>query len=282
MGKISERAQQRGMTSFVDRGGKERSYKNLHSRFTMEGHLKTQLDALREMVNVAQAIGTFPKGFTYDKFQQIGQVKVRGLGRGSSSAAATEVDPTKPFYSLAWHLENKQVYPTYARRAQFYIDHEWFIEAGEALPVHKDTPPIGGIHPFKLVSGHLRGSIHSMHSGTPEFLRLHRGQPILFINDQVARDRGIKDADMIRMFNDFDEAELMACTSASVGPDQVLVYLFEGWQFKNWKPHDAMLIGMPKALQLAGDYGQLMFRQSQGSPSPANDRGLQVDIALVS
>jgi anaerobic selenocysteine-containing dehydrogenase len=279
--KIAQRARQRGIDAFTDRGGKTRAYADLHRRFTMDGHLSTQKDALVEMVNVAQAIGTFPDGFDYNAFKKVGQVKVHGLGRGAGTAAATDVDPTKPFYSLAWHVDKKQVYPTYARRAQFYIDHEWFIEANEAFPVHKETPPIGGQHPFKVVSGHVRGSIHSMHAGTPEFLRLHRGQPILFISDQVAAERHISDGDMIRMFNDFDEAEFMACTSASVGPDQVVVYMFESWQFKNWKSHDAMLIGMPKSLQLAGDYGQLNFRQGQGSPSPANDRGLRVDIALV-
>jgi anaerobic selenocysteine-containing dehydrogenase len=247
----------------------------------MDGHLQTQQDALVEMVNVAQAIGTFPEGFDYPAFKKAGQTRVHGLGRGPGIAAATDVDPTKPFYSLAWHVDRKETYPTYARRAQFYIDHEWFLEANEAFPVHKDTPPIGGHYPFKMVSGHVRGSIHSMHAGTPEFLRLHRGQPILFINDRVAVERDIKDGDMIRMFNDLDEAELMACTSASVGPDQVVVYMFESWQFKNWKSHDAMLIGMPKSLQLAGNYGQLNFRQNQGSPSPANDRGLRVDFALV-
>jgi DMSO reductase family type II enzyme molybdopterin subunit len=277
--KISQRARQRGMDSFVDRGGNVRSYEDLHSRFTMQGYLDTQKDALVEMVNVAQAIGTFPDGFDYQEFKKMGQIRVHGLGRGGSMAAAADVDPTKPFYSLAWHIDKKQVYPTYARRAQFYIEHEWFLEANEAFPVHKETPPIGGRYPFKVVSGHVRGSIHSMHAGTPEFLRLHRGQPILFINDQVAVEREIKDGDMIRMFNDYDEAEFMACTSASVGPDQVVVYMFESWQFKNWKSHDAMLIGMPKSLQLAGNYGQLNFRQNQGSPSPANDRGLQVDFA---
>ena len=278
MARISERARQRNMTSFVDRGGKERLYGELYKRFTLDGYLATQEEALNEMINAAQAIGSFPEGFNYEKFKEAGQVRIHG---GASSSTASDVDPTKPFYSLAKHVDDKQVYPTYARRAQFYIDHEWFLEAGEAFPVHKDTPPIGGNYPFKIVSGHVRGSIHSMHSGTPEFLRLHRGQPLLFINDQVAKDKGIKDADMIRMFNDLDEAQLMACTSSSVGPDQVVVYMFESWQFKNWKSHDAMLIGLPKSLQLAGDYHQLAFRQGQGSPSPANDRGLRVDIALV-
>jgi len=279
--RISERASERGMTSFTDRTDTERRYQDLAKRFTMNGHLATQKDALKEMVKVASAIGTFPEAFSYEQLREQGQVRVHGIGPLGGIAAAAEVDPTRPFYSLARHVDGKDIYPTYARRAQFYIEHEWFLAAGEALPVHKDTPPIGGQHPFRVVSGHVRGSIHSMHAGTPEFLRLHRGQPILFINDRIAHERGIRDADMVRMFNDYDEAEFMACTSASVGPDQVLVYMFESWQFKDWKSHDAMLIGMPKSLQLAGKYGQLNYRQMQGSPSPANDRGLRVDIELA-
>jgi nitrate reductase alpha subunit len=178
-------------------------------------------------------------------------------------------------------LRDAQVYPTYARRAQFYIDHEWFLAAGEALPVHKETPPIGGAHPFRLVSGHVRNSIHSLQTTAPEFLRLHRGQPVLFLNDEVARGLGIADGDMVAMYNDLDEAEFMACPSPSVGPDQVVVYMWENYQFSNWKSHDAMLIGLPKALQLAGGYGQLNFRTNQGSPSPSSDRALRVGLRRV-
>jgi DMSO reductase family type II enzyme molybdopterin subunit len=279
--RIAQRAEHRGMTSFVDRGEKEQLYKDLPRRFTMDGYLETQEDALKEMVDVAVAIGTFPEDFTYDKFKQDGQVRVHGLGPETTSSAASDVDPSKPFYSLAKHLDEKQAYPTYARRAQFYIEHPWFLEAGEAFPVHKETPPIGGMYPFRIVSGHARHSIHTMHAGTPDFLRLHRGQPILFINGDIARERGINDADRIKIFNDLDEAEFMACTSAAVAPDQLVIYMFEAWQFKDWKSHDALLIGMPKSLQLAGNYGQLNFRSLQGSPSPANDRGLRVDIAPV-
>jgi len=97
------------------------------------------------------------------------------------------------------------------------------------------------------VSGHIRGSIHSMHIAVPEFLRLHRGQPVLFVNDGVAAARGIADGDTVRLFNDVDSAELMVSTSAAVGPDQVVVYMWESFQFAGWKSHDAMLVGMPKA-----------------------------------
>jgi anaerobic selenocysteine-containing dehydrogenase len=280
--KIGERAAARGLESFRDRSGETRRYADLADRFTMRGHLVSNEDVVRELIGIATLLGTFPKGTTYETLRETGQVRVAGIGEGHvGHAAAADVDSTRPFYSLAWHVDDKRTYPTYARRAQFYIDHEWFLEAGEALPTHKETPPIGGEHPFRLVSGHIRGSIHSMHAATPFFMRLHRGQPVLFVNDRVAAERGIRDGDMVRVYNDLDETELMVSTSAAVGPDQVVVYMWEPFQFKDWKSHDALLVGMPKATQLAGGYGQLVYHTLTGSPSPASDRGLRVNIARV-
>ena len=137
------------------------------------------------------------------------------------------------------------------------------------------------MHPFRLVSGHIRGSVHSLQAATPEFMRLHRGQPVLFVNDRVAAERGIRDGETVRMYNDHDETEIMVSTSASVGPDQVVVYMWEPFQFKDWKSPDAMLIGMPKAIQLAGSYGHLRYQVSSGTPSPSSERGMRVNIARL-
>jgi anaerobic selenocysteine-containing dehydrogenase len=282
IGKIAERAAARGIDSFRDRKGKTHHYAKLQDRFTMGGHLAGHEDVVREFVQIAEAVGTFPKGFDYEKLREQGQVRITGFGKGYfAQAAANDVDTGRPFYSLRDHLEEKRIYPTYARRAQFYIDHEWFLEAGEALPTHKETPPIGGMHPFRLVGGHVRGSIHSLQAATPHFMRLHRGQPVAFLNDEVAAERGIEDGETIRIYNDYDDVEIMVSTSAAVGPDQVVVYMWEPFQFKGWKSHDSMLIGLPKSIQLAGSYGQLRYQATTGSPSPSSDRGLRVDIAKL-
>jgi anaerobic selenocysteine-containing dehydrogenase len=116
---------------------------------------------------------------------------------------------------------------------------------------------------------------------TPLLMRLHRGQPVAFINKQEARRRGINDGDMIRMYNDYDSSELMASTVAGVGPDQIAVYMWEPNQFKDWKSHDAMLIGMPKGIHLAMDYKQLRHRFFVGSPNPTGDRALRVNFEKV-
>ena len=282
MTKIGERAAARGMESFKNRKGETQRYAKLYDRFTMGSYLKKNEDVVRELVRICEATGVFPRDFDYEKLREQGQVRVTGLGKSYvAQAAANDVDTGRPFYSLRWHVDDKRIYPTYARRAQFYFDHEWFMEAGEALPTHKETPPIGGMHPFRLVSGHIRGSVHSLHAATPAFLRLHRGQPVLFMNDGIAAERGIADGETIRMYNDLGEVEIMVSTSAAVGPDQVVIYMWEPFQFKGWKSHDSLLVGAPKSIQLAGGYGQLRYQITSGSPSPSSDRGLRVNIARL-
>jgi DMSO reductase family type II enzyme molybdopterin subunit len=279
--KITERARERGLSWYRDASGEERRYADAGDRFTIGGHLETHPDVVREYMAITDAVGLFGPDAGYEAIVERGQLPFASLGRGTSTRTATEIEPGKPYVSLRWHVERGEPYATYARRAQFYIDHEWYLEAGEALPTYKEIPPIGGRHPFRLVSGHIRGSIHSMHIAVPEFLRLHRGQPVLFVNDRIAKERGVADGDTVRLFNDVDAAELMVSTSAAVPPDQVVVYMWESFQFAGWRSHDALLVGMPKSLHLAGGYGQLRHVLASGTPTPASDRGLRVDFVKI-
>jgi anaerobic selenocysteine-containing dehydrogenase len=282
MSKISERAAERGMQDFVDRAGEARSYAELESRFTINGELNDNRDVVREFVAYNAAAGLFPSDFTLEKFEQQGQVRIVGLGNGAQHHTnASDWNTDKPNYALGWHVDKKLPYPTHSRRAQFYMDHEFFIEAGEALPVHKDTPPIGGNHPFRLISGHPRISVHTLHLANPHFMKLHRGQPVVFLNDQVAREKGIADGDQVRMFNDYDDAELQVSVSSAVGKDQVVTYMWEPYQFKNWKSQDVMAVGLAKPSQLALNYTQCRFHSSTGSPNPTSDRSIRVNIEKV-
>ena len=279
MKKISERAKTRGMTTFLDTTGTERRFEDIYSRFTMRGQLLTNEDCLKEMAKVNEATGVFPKGYTYEQFKKEGQVKIHGLGAGISAfAAANEFSPKKPFFPLRWHVDDKKVFPTQTRRAQFYFDHEWYLEAGEALPVYKTPPNIGGNHPFAITGGHPRVSIHSTHLANAHLNRLHRSQPVVHMNDVDAHELGLKDGDMAKLFNDFAECEIMVRTAANVQPKQLIVYFWEAYQYKGWKPYDIFLIGLPKALLLARGYEQFCFFYNNGSPPPATDRGVRVSI----
>jgi DMSO reductase family type II enzyme molybdopterin subunit len=253
--KIGEVATRRELSSYTNFFGEEQRYDELWKRFTMDGYLADHDDALAEMAVVGSAMGIFPKDFTVDTLKEVGMVEMTSFGQGIyKETVANEYDARKPFYSLRWHLDNKVVYPTHTRRAQFLIDHDWFIEAGEQLPVYKDAPKIGGDHPFTITGGHPRHSIHSSHSTQPSLMRLHRGQPVMHMNDKVAESLQIADGETVEVFNDFSDFKIMVRTSPTVAPKQVIVYMWEGHQFEDWKVFNRLLIGQPKPIQLAGGY----------------------------
>ena len=70
-----------------------------------------------------------------------------GHRAGTARRRPRRIKPDEVHNPLRWHTEDKVPYDTLVRRAQFYIDHEWFLEAGEELPTHKEPPNQGGAKP---------------------------------------------------------------------------------------------------------------------------------------
>jgi ethylbenzene hydroxylase subunit alpha/complex iron-sulfur molybdoenzyme family reductase subunit alpha len=275
-------AKRRGLVSYRNFYGEERRYDELWARFTMNGHIATHDKAFEEMVRVAGAVGSVPKGTTLETLKRDGMTILGGMGQGVyKHITANEFDPTKPFYSLRWHVDDKLTFPTETRRAQFYIDHDWFLDAGEHMPVHKDAPKIGGDYPFKLTGGHPRHSIHSSHLTQPELMRLHRGQPVMHVNDKTAAKRGIENGETVEVFNDLSDFKIMVRTSPTVAPDQVIIYMWEGQQFENWKIFENLTVGQPKPLHLARGDAQFRYYGMTGSPPPTADRSVRVDFRKI-
>ena len=280
--KVGEVATRRGLESYTNFFGEEQRYDQLWNRFTMDGYLQTHDQAFEEMIKVGAAFDIFPKGSSMASMAELGMVELNGFGQGwLKDCVANEYDPRKPFFSLRWHVDDKVVYPTHTRRAQFMIDHDWFIKAGEQLPVYKPAPLIGGDHPFTITGGHPRHSIHAVHLTQDELQRFHRGQPVMHMNDKVAARRGLVDGERVEVFNDFSDFRIMLRTSPTVAPEQVIVYMWEGHQFEGWKVFNRALIGQPKPLHLAGGYEQFRYYAINGSPSPAKDRSVRVDVRKI-
>jgi len=283
--KLENAARKRGKTEFKRRDGVKVSLKNFKELQSMG--CDNFEDIFEDALESSVLLGNLPMGTNLKKMRKEGIVRFVGVSPfdAVSMNLATDIKPEEPIVPLTWHTGSKKLpYPTYNRRIQFYIDHPWFIEAGEQLPVHKENPKMGGNYPLTMTSGHQRWSIHSIWVTGQQLLRTHQGRPFMFMNPEDAEKRGIKNDDLVRVFNEFDEFEIHVKLTASArpgkgtNPGQVIVYhAWEPYMFKKWKSYDAAIPGMIKWLDLVGGYGHLNFWRWNWCMQPV-DRAIAVEV----
>ncbi len=95
---------------------------------------------------------------------------------------------------------------TLSGRQQFYIDHSYFLDLHNELPVYKkpeyDLLPDGKTPaPLKFNSPHGRWGTHSTFRDVDVLLRLQRGEVIIMMSRNDARSRNIADGDIVQVFN---------------------------------------------------------------------------------
>jgi DMSO reductase family type II enzyme molybdopterin subunit len=279
--KVEERARQRGLAEYQDRRGQTYRLDDFYHVYTMEGRIKEKDEEklAEDMVLDTVRVGALPERTDLKKVREKGVIRFTGLGGDAIGLnVATTIRPDETVSPLRWHTERKLPYPTLTRRIQFYIDHEWFLEAGEELPVHKPNPKIGGDYPLRLVSAHQRSSIHSIWTVQKLMLYTHRGRPTLFINPRDAEGRGIAEGDEVRVFNDHESFHVHCAISSAIQPGEVIIYhAFEPYQYRDWKSYDVATPGMVKWLHLAAGYGHLNYWRWNWQPMQV-DRGTTVEV----
>lgn len=282
--KIEERAKARGVDAYQDRRDRTFRFKGLLKRFSMDGKIGPHdSDKIAEdMIADTVRAGALPEKTTLETFRKKGIVRFTHIGIDAvGQNQATDIRPDKTVNPLSWHVDDKLPYPSYARRIQFYIDHEWFLEAGEELPVHKPTPKMGGDFPLVMTSGHQRWSIHSMWVVNKVLSRTHRGHPTICMNPEDMRARGIADDDEVRVWNDFSSFNVRTKTTPSCRPGQVIIYhAWEPYQFPGGKSYDIAIPGLIKWLHLAGGYGHLRYYRWNWVPQQV-DRAVSVEVERV-
>lgn len=277
--KLSERAVARGILEVKTPDGRTVRMDTFYEDLTMNGAWAEDEAILDEAVRDNAVMGLLPPGTTLATLQEKGWMRFTGLGSAPTSLSqATDVRPDETFSPFRYQTEKKEPFPTLTRRAQFYIDHEWFLEAGEQLPMHKDAPALGGDHPFVVTSGHPRSGINGMHSTDRTMMATSRGgKPVAHINDEDAAARGIENGQDICLFNDDASMVIQARVTPSVQPGQVVLYSgFEPYLYKGWDDFANLETGTVKWLNLAGGYGHLRYRPFRWQPVPI-DRGIHVD-----
>ncbi|MCP5044470.1 MAG: molybdopterin-dependent oxidoreductase [bacterium] len=279
--RVQERARERGVSIVADSVGEEVDLSTTYDRWSDDGrlHESNPRAVLDEILRRTKCTG----GLGIEDSLETGLLPILEVPGNPDPlySVATDYRRGKTLYPHARMLEDKEIWPTLSGRQQFLIDHSWYEEVGEMLPVHKDPPKAGGEKPLRLTGGHTRWSIHATWRDSELMLRLQRGEPALWMSDHDAHERGIADGDLVRVHNDNGEFEALAKLAPAVQPGQVIMYhAWEPYQFKDWKGQQEPVVAPWKALHLAGGYSQIHYRAIYGAPSH-HPRGGTVEVTLA-
>jgi nitrate reductase alpha subunit len=126
---------------------------------------------------------------------------------------------------------------TLTGRQQFYQDHPWMRDFGEALccyrpPVDtRSVAPMRGLksngHPeivLNFITPHQKWGIHSTYTDNLLMLTLSRGGPIVWVSETDARQAGIADNDWIELYNLNGAIAARAVVSQRVQAGMCLMY----------------------------------------------------------
>ena len=277
---IQRRAAERGIGTFKDRHGEERSF-DVYDQFTFSGrytedNVEELLDLILEVsTNVGDANWQTLKEKGFQRFTALGDNGFMNIGN------ATDVKENETITAGLWHTEKKMPWPTLTRRIQFCIDHPFYEELGERLPVHKDPPDIGGDYPLHMTGGHTRWSIHASWRDQKYMLQLNRGEPVIFMSVEDARARGIQDGDRVRVFNDINSSEMQVRVAAAHRPGQATCYhAWEPFMYRDRMSYSTLTPNPINPVQLAGGYFHLQPMPALFSPG-STDRATRIEIERI-
>lgn len=123
------------------------------------------------------------------------------------------------YTAFSLNLAMDKPWNTLSGRMHYFIDHDWFIDYGEQLPVFK--PPLdrmrlnGETRPGETLKGedgnpeitvryltpHNKWSIHSQYFDNLHVLSISRGGQVVWMSDTDAQKIGVKDNEWVELYN---------------------------------------------------------------------------------
>lgn len=206
--------------------------------------------------------------------------------KAAGSHWSSDIEEGEPYVPWQSYVQDKEPWPTFTGRQQYYVDHDWFLELDEELPTHKEGPEnTGGDYPLSYNTPHSRWSIHSTWRDNSKMLRLQRGEPTVFLNPEDAAERGIEDGDTVEVFNDLGAVEVQAKIYPSSEPGTVRHFFsWEKFQYPGRDNFNSLVPMYMKPTQLVqypedtGDH--LYFFPNYWGPTGINS-DVRVDVRLA-
>ncbi len=197
--------------------------------------------------------------------------------------------PERRYAPFTINTEHRKPWHTLTGRQHFYLDHDWFAELGEQLPVYR--PPLDlaalGEHPatvrddapsvtVRYVTPHSKWSIHSEYQENLLMQTLARGGPVIWLSVQDAARIEVADNDWIEAVNANGVVVARAVVSHRMPPGTVFMYHVQERLVNVPKSqttgrrggvHNALTKLLIKPTHLIGGYGQLSFAPNYYGPT---------------
>jgi complex iron-sulfur molybdoenzyme family reductase subunit alpha len=270
--KVAELARKRKLRPYHDTGlGWTRDLTKLHDDWTDHGALASDEAACNFIL--ANSVET--KGMTYRSLHDA----PKRFQATDPEVWTSDIEPGIAYTPFKHHVVKKIPWRTLVGRQQFYIDHDWFLELGEALPSYQEPiPEDDEKYPLFWNTPHGRWSIHSTWRDNRYMLRLQRGVPIVYIHPADAKQRGIQDGDWVKIYNQIGSTVCLCQVLAGEKPGRLTMYhgweKFLGFGEGGWQSLTYIKI---KPTQLVGKYGHLNFKLNYWGPT-GNNRDIKVEI----
>ncbi len=195
------------------------------------------------------------------------------------------------------NIEEKIPFRTLTGRAHFYLDHEWMLEFGEALPVYRPPLDMVALGSTKLsresgkeivlnyLTPHSKWSIHSTYSDTLVMLTLFRGGEAIWLNNEDADSIDVKDNDWVECFNVNGVVMAKAVVSHRIPRGKAFMYHAQERLIntpgskrsgKRGGTHNSVTRILVKPTQMIGGYAQFSYGFNYYGPT-----GPQRDEAVV-
>ncbi|WP_156250438.1 nitrate reductase subunit alpha [Pseudactinotalea terrae] len=179
------------------------------------------------------------------------------------------------------NTERMKPWHTLTGRQHFFLDHDWMLELGEALPTYKPPldmteifgeAPVGEINELgvsvRYLTPHNKWSIHSEYQDNLFMLALSRGGPVIWISDRDAAKVGIGDNDWVEAVNRNGVVAARAIVSHRMPEGTVYMHHAQDRLIdvprtettgKRGGIHNSLTRIMLKPSHLIGGYAQLAF-----------------------
>lgn len=181
--------------------------------------------------------GPTVEGITLEQLKK-GPVRLKSAVPGNRQIPFYEqVQYKKPFPPVSLPAKFEQTAQfVKSGRIEFYKDEDIFLQAGEALPVHKPpfeeseyalNPQAREKYTFTYITRNAIYRVHSTHSNNIWMNELEEGKPHVWLNPKDASEKGIQDGDEVEIYN--DRGKVTAFAIVDPGAGRKVAVFEEGW-----------------------------------------------------